>query len=350
MGVNVKDFIAGIGRKTPPPIILFTAGKAPWGKEDFEPYLADEAIEKMIKTHVDPGMQDLALTTFYADETDPGQVAEESRTLPFLVDRRVVLVRNANSYMAMATEKRSPVLPLLDCLETPSESTILMVVAPNADKRKRLFKLFEKNGVVVECPQLDDRNLGEWIRAEVAKCNLTIDSTAVATLIDRVGGKLSDMKNALTLLASFTIGRSSIKEADVMAACADVAESTVWALTDALAQSNTTASLEALHELFAMNKHPDEILGTINWLLESAYRTHPDTQPAAPKPFVANRVAPLAKKFSLQKLIDALALCTRTQFALRTTGANHHLLLEMLVIKLAVVNSSRQRRQHTSGN
>ena len=344
MGVLIQDFVATIGKKALPPIILFTAGKAPWGKEDFDPYLADEAIEKIMKTHVDPGTQDLALTIFYADETDPGQVAEESRTLPFLVDRRVILVRNANSYMAMATEKRSPILPLLDCLESPSESTILMLVAPNADKRKRLFKAFEKNGVVVECPQLDDRNLGNWIRAEVAKCNLTIDSPAVAALIDRVGGKLSDMKNALNLLVSFTIGRSTIKETDVMAACADVAESTVWALTDALAQSNTTASLEALHELFAMNKHPDEILGTIHWLLESAYRAHADTQPAAPKPFVANRVAPLAKKFPLQKLIDALALCTRTQFALRTTGSNQHLLVEMLVIKLAVSNSGRKRR------
>jgi DNA polymerase III delta subunit len=132
-------------------------------------------------------------------------------------------------------------------------------------------------------------------------------------------------------------------EKDVMAACADVAESTVWVLTDAIARSDTTAALEALHELAGMNKSPDEIMGTINWLLENAYRAHPETTLTVPSRFVAEKVTPLARKFSLQKMKAALALCTRTHFALRSTGSNHHLLLEILVIKLAAANSRAPR-------
>ncbi|MCK5861364.1 MAG: DNA polymerase III subunit delta [Candidatus Hydrogenedentes bacterium] len=342
MVAKIQDFIDNIGKHPLPPIILFTSDpKPPWGKDAFEPYLVDEAVDKLVKANIDPGMHDLALTTIYADETDPGQVAEEARTLPFLVEKRVVVVRNASTYMAMNTEKRSPVLPLLACLEDPSDSAILILIASKADKRKRLYKACQKNGVVVECPQLSNPQMAEKIRQKIRKQNLSIKPSAVTALIERVGSKLSDMENAITLLTSFVSGKDTITEKDVQDACADVAESTIWALTDAIAQSNVTASLEALHELIAMNKSPDEIMGTINWLLENAYRVHPETQATVAKPFVAKKVAPLAEKFSLQRLKAALALCTRTHFSLRTTGANHHLQIEILVIKLAKGKSQR---------
>ncbi len=348
MAVNVQRFIQNIGKDAPPPIILFTGGKAPFGKEAFEPYLADVAIDKMIAAHVEPDTRDLALTIAYADETEPGELAEDARTLPFLVEKRVILLRNADVFANISKEKMKTVAPLLDCLESPSETTVLMMVAPGADRRKRFFKLCEKNGVVVECPQLDDRALGTWIRDQVAERNLSISSGAVAALIDRVGGRLADMLNAINLVVNFASG-TSVTEADVESACADVAEATVWALTDAIAQSNTKDALEALHELLAMNKSFEELMGMINWLLETAYRTHPDTLPAPPKPFVKDKVMPLAQKFGVSDLKAALALCTRTHFSLRTTGADQHLLLEILVVKLAAPRGgSRKRvRRHT---
>ena len=346
MAVSIQNFTQAIGKQSPPPIVLFTSGKAAFGKEAFEPYLADMAIDRMIAAHVSPDMRDLALTIAYADETEPGQVAEEARTMPFLVERRVILVRNADVYMSMSSEKKSPLLPLLECVESPCDTTVLMLVAPNADRRKRLYKACEKNGVVVECPQLDDRALAQWIRERVSERELTISAGAVAALIERVGSRLSDMVNAINLVTNYVSGGEAVTEADVRDACADVAEATVWALTDAIAQSNTTAALEALHELLAMNKNFEEIMGIINWLLESAYRAHPDTRPSVSKRFVADKVTPLARKFTVEKLVAALALCTRTHFSLRTTGADQRLLLEMLVIKLAAARGKRATAGH----
>jgi DNA polymerase-3 subunit delta len=78
-----------------------------------------------------------------------------------------------------------------------------MLVAPTADKRKRMYKACDKSGIVVECPQLDDRALSTWIQENLSERGLTIDATAITALISRVGGKLSDMVNALTLLTNF---------------------------------------------------------------------------------------------------------------------------------------------------
>lgn len=335
MILNVVEFTKMVGVTPLPPVILFGPGKPPWQKEEFEPYLVDCALDKLMEVYVDPSLRDLAFSVFYADETPPGTVAEEARTVPFLAERRVVLVRNADVYMAMGSDKRSPLQPLLQFIENPPEASLLILVSPSLNRLKPLYKLSEKNGVFVECPQLGDKEYTGWIQDEVAKVGNTISHAALTLLIDRVGGKMGDMRNAVNLICNFAGTGKAITEEHVLAASGDVAETTIWALTDAIAASAPAAALECLHELLSMNKSPEEIIGTLNWLLESTYRAHPDTPIKLGKPFVERKVAPLTRKFSPKRLAAALAMCTKTNFALRSTGTDAHLLLEMLIIKLA---------------
>lgn len=351
MILDAEQFMKQIGRQTPQPIILFAPGKPPSiNKEDFEPYLVDRAIEAIIAAYVDPSMRDLTYTSVYAEETAPGEIAEEASTLPFLAERRVILVRNAEKYSLMSDDKRSLLTPLLDYIKNPSNTTILMFIASSIDKRRRFYKSCEGSGVVVECPQLSDARLADWIRKEVQKRERAISPDGVQALIEKAGGRLADQANEIVLVCNFVEQGATIREEQVQAACADVAETTIWALTDAIAASNTSAALGALHELVAMNKVPDEIIGTINWLLESAYRTLPETQATLKSSFVARKVGPLGRKFGLNKLVAAMALCTRTQFSLRTTGADKQLLLEMLVIKLSAAGAARDAAQKRAAN
>ncbi len=349
MILEMEQFMKRIVGDLPGNVILFAPGKNhPRGNDTFEPYLADEAVNAIVKAYVDPGMRDLTYTAAYAEETAPGAIAEEASTLPFLAERRVILVRNAEKYNLMSGEKRSPLAPLLDYLDNPSSTTILIFIASSVDKRKRFYKSCESKGVVVECPQLNNAKLAAWIKDQIRDRERTISSDGLRELMERVGGKLNDMANAITLVCNFVETGGAVTEIEVRAACADVAETTVWALTDAIAASKTAAALEALHDLFAMNKKPEEIIGTINWLLESAYKAMPETQANLEKRFVADKVVPLGKKFGLKKLIAALALCTKTHFAMRTTGADAQLMLEMLVIKLSVSGPARSRTRRAS--
>ena len=335
MILNIVEFMKKVGRETLPPTILFGPGKPPWGKEPFEPFLVERALEKLLSVYVDPSLRDLAYSALYAEETSPGAVAEEARTPPFLAEKRVILVRNADLFMAMNSDKRSPIQPLLQFIEDPPDTALLILISPSANKVKSLYKLCEKNGIIVECPQMDDKSYAAWIRGQIEKRGNSITPHALNLLMERVGTKMSDMHNAINLVSNFVGAGNKIEEEHVFAACADVAEATVWALTDAIAVSDITAALECLHELLALNKNPDEIMGILSWLLESTYRAHPETPIKLGKPFVERKVAPLTKKFSPSRLVAAMAMCTKTHFAFRTTGTDTRLLLELLVVKLA---------------
>lgn len=339
--MHANELLDQIGKRPLPPVLLFAPGQAPFQKEPWEPALAERAIERIIATHVDPGMRDMCLSVFHADETKVGDIVLEAQTLPFLVERRVIVVRNADRYNAMSGDKNSALSPMIHYLDNPSETTLLLMISEKVDKRKKLYKGCQKAGAIVECPQLDDRALGDWIRAEVRARGKEIDGGAINELIHRGGSRLGDINNAIGLVTTYVGDAPRVAQDDVVAACADVAEETVWALTDAIAASDPDRALSTLFQLADLGKSPDEIMGLINWLLDSAYRALPETGAQLKSSFVGKKVMPLAHKLGLEKLKRAFALCTETHLMIRSTGTDQMLALELLVIKLSAPRGRR---------
>ena len=335
--MHVRDLLDKIGKSPLPPVMLFCPGAAPFQKEPWEPLLADRAIQRISAEYVPDGLGDLVYSVFYADETPIGDIILEAKTMPFLAERRVVLVRNAEKYNTMSGERGSPLKSLLDYIDSRCDSAVMMLVSSQIDKRKKFYKAVEKAGGIVECPQLDDAELNKWVRSEVEARGKSIEQDAVTEIIRRSGSRLSDISNAVNLVSTFLGAAQVIREQDIIAACADVAEESVWALTDAIAASDAEKALRTLRQLTDFGKAPDEIMGLINWLLETAYQASPETTLSVRSKFVERKVLPLAKKLGLAKIKAAFALCTDTHFMMRTTGVDKDLALEMLVIKLASV-------------
>lgn len=331
-----RELLPKIGSDILPPVILLCPGTAPFNKEAWEPVMAERVVDAIVQHYVDPSLRDLAYSVFYADETDAGHIVLEAQTLPFLAERRVIIVRNAARYADMSGEKGSSLAPIIEYLKSPNDATLLVFVANRVDKRKKFFTGCKAAGEIVECPQLEDGEMSAWIREEAGKLGKRIEPAAVEELIARAGGRLGDVSNALTLVSNF-VGATTpgIRAEDVVAACADVAEESIWNLTDAIANSDSAAALRTLHQLLDLGRSPDEILGTINWLLENAYHAAPETPFEVKSKYVGRKVAPLLKKLALPKLRDALTLVTKTHFLTRTTGTDKELLLEVLVTRLS---------------
>jgi DNA polymerase-3 subunit delta len=283
----------------------------------------------MIQLYVEPSMRDLCFNAYYADEADPSEIVSVAQTFPFLAERRVVLVTNAEVY-----ESDSLSAPIMHYLEHTSETTLLMLVAARLDRRKAFFKACEKHAVVVECPELREPEAKAWARREIEARQKTIDGSALDQLVGRTGTRLGDVNNAVSLVCNYVGEASAIRAADVVAACSDVSEEEIWTLTDAIAASDTNKAIHALRDIMDQGKNEFEVLGSINWLLKTAYMvTIPKS--GRVKPFLADKVRPLADKLGREKFRDAFRLCMDTEILFRSTGVDRALALELLVVKLA---------------
>lgn len=330
--LNVQEFLRKFPKVDLRPVVLFCPGKAgPRAREStFEPLLAEESAAKIAEAFVDESLRDMAYAVFYADETKAGEITLEAQTLPFLSERRVILVRNAQVY-----ESDSAGRAMLHYLQDPADTTLLLLIANSVDRRLKFYKSCERKGLIVECPELTERELGRWVQKSAAAEGKRLEESAVRELLRRAGTHLSDVKNALELVLGYAQQSDVVRESDVTAACADVAEEEVWALTDAIAASQPAAALQALKKLIDLGKQEDYLLGMINWLLKTAYTVAREETASSVSPFLAQKMLPLVRKLGIAKLKAAFSLITDTQFLMRSTGVDKFLALELLVLKLA---------------
>ncbi len=337
--MKAAEFMRAVEKGPIGPVYLFCPHKPPRARDpSFEPLLAQRAVARAVEALVDPGLRDLCYSVYYAEEADPAEIVSVARTFPFLADRRVVVIHNAERY-----EAESVGGPLLEYLAEPADTTVMLLVANRIDRRLKLYKACEKGGEIVECPELKDHELALWIHDEVKAVGKSIEPDAVTEIVSRTGGRLSEVCNAVQLVSGYIGDAPTIRADDVAIACADVAEDEVWAFTDAIAQSNTHDAIRVLRQLIDLGKNEFEIMGMINWLLKTAYAVAAGIgSELKVSPYQAGKVRPLVEKLGVRKLRDAFSLCMETEILLRSTGVDRALALELLAIKLAAPRRARK--------
>ncbi len=329
--MRALEFLQRIDDEPVRPLYLLCPYKTERRKHpSYEPLLAQRVAEKLTKRLVTPETRDLAFASFHADEADIHEIIETAETYPFLAERRVVLVNEAQHF-----EKGPASGPLISYLEAPAETAVMILVASAVDRRSKLYKACEKQGLIIGCEELRSNELHEWIQQEVKAEGKQIEAAAVKELATRAGSRLSDVENAIRLVCNYVGENGKIRAEDVAAACADVAEEEVWAMTDAIAASDTAKALRCLRQLMELGKSEMEIMGTINWLLKTAYYVAASPPDRRVPSFQAEKVRPLVRKLGVRKLRDAFRLCIEAELMLRSTGVDRTLALELLVVKLA---------------
>lgn len=149
-----------------------------------ESYYPDKACEAIISRALNDDERDFNQTIFYGLDTSVADVASEARSYPMMSDRRLVVLKEAQSLGGL--ENIAPY-----CAE-PMESTVLVILmhGASADKRKALYKNVLKNGIVLESPVLRDYEAVPWVSSYYKEKGLKISPEAAAMLVEYAGTDL----------------------------------------------------------------------------------------------------------------------------------------------------------------
>lgn len=97
----------------------------------------------------------------------PGEVIDLAQTMPFLAERRVLVIENSGFF------KRGGEA-LAEYLADPATSAYFLFVETEIDKRSRLYKAAAARGRVIECKTPDEGVLKRWVVELLAKENKRI--------------------------------------------------------------------------------------------------------------------------------------------------------------------------------
>ncbi len=158
-----------------------------------EAYFIDSIMDHLAKDVLSEGEKQFNLTVLYGMETDSGQILDTARRFPMMAERQVVLVREAQNLRITEFDK------LESYMEDPVPTTILAFAykGKKPDRRKKVFKLIEKNGVLFESKPISDNKLPEWIENFVHHYNRKITPKASFMVAEHIGNNLSTLVNEL---------------------------------------------------------------------------------------------------------------------------------------------------------
>ena len=160
-----------------------------------EPYYIDKIadfIENNILTEEERGFNQMIL---YGKDVTIGDIVGNAKRYPMMAERQVVIVKEAQ-HLSSSIES------LAAYVDKPQDSTVLVVCYKYAkiDKRKKLYKSVNKNGVLFESKKLYENQVSEWIKKVLKSKGYSITPKASVLLVEFLGTDLSKINNELEKL------------------------------------------------------------------------------------------------------------------------------------------------------
>ncbi|MDD3248850.1 MAG: DNA polymerase III subunit delta [Smithella sp.] len=144
----------------------------------------------------------------------------------------------------------------------------LMLTADAVDKRKKIFKVIQKTGVVLHFGKIKEAATRETLKGEARKlldgCGKSLTSAAWAALGKKTGFRLRPSLNELQKLVVFAGEKAVIGEEDVETVVGKTKEDSIFELTNALSEKKAKAALLALQALLDQGEPPLMILAMIS--------------------------------------------------------------------------------------
>lgn len=226
-------------------------------------HLRDEARRRIIAQTVGDADPQVCLTSFDAT-VELAAVLDELRTLPFLAPHRVVIVREAESFVSANREA------LEHYFDAPVTSATLILEVGTWPGNTRLAKKLKSVGELIECASPEGAKLLGWIRAEVEKRGKTIAPDAAGLLAEWIGPSLTTLSTELDKVVTYLGERPTVTVQDVTAIVTASASPEAFAVTNAITNGDARAALRAMAAALQTRGAEFALLGQIAWHIRRA--------------------------------------------------------------------------------
>ena len=331
-----RNFFRDLKKRESPAPVYYLYGE--------ETFMLDEAVDAVLDFAAPDGLNDFNYDSFQGRDASGEAIVSACEMLPMMVDRRIVVVRDAQDMPMQELEELS------DYLDDPAETTCLIVHANTTQKsldgRKSIVRKLKKAGVSCEFAALYENEVGEILNRHSRKRDLRLTPAAVAYLIEAVGTDLTTLNSSLDKIDLF-IGETDesprlVDDDTVREVVADTKVRTVFDLTDALGDQKFEEALRVLDSMLLNGEPPLRILAMVARHFRIVARLHdPEVRSLSGRndkakavgvvPFFLKDYQRHARKFSLEDLTTIREKLLEVDQALKSAGLDDRTLMESLL-------------------
>jgi DNA polymerase-3 subunit delta len=222
-----------------------------------ETYLRDQAARAIAGEALrDTLLLEFNDSSFSLTTDDARDARAAAEQLPMMSSRRVVRVNNFGRLREAEEEV------LLSYLERPLETSVVIFIGDDIDKRKKLAKTLMSKAAFEFLP-LKPAELQAWIKSHLKRLKADIDPRALQRILELIASDLHTVTNELNKLAAAALPSGRITIELVNELIGRSREHMNWELTDHIVSRNRKAALRTLKDLLDDQVEPVMLIGLI---------------------------------------------------------------------------------------
>jgi DNA polymerase III subunit delta len=281
------------------------------------------------------------------EELDVGAVVDACLTPPFLIDRRVVVVREAGRLLTADVPR------LVEVVRQPLPTTVLILVGGGGVVPAPLVKAIREHGQIIDVTTSKAGERKTWLHEHLRDAPVRLEPAAADVLARHVGEDLGRVEGLLGALRAAYGDGARISADDLTPYLGEAGGVPRYELTDAIDKGDPGRALVVLHRLLdAGGLAPMQIMATLhghfaNMLALDGDDVVGERDAAAllgTAPFVAKKALEQSRRLGSAKIAEAITLIAAADLDVRgMSGLDAGLVIEILVARLA--RQTRPARQ-----
>ena len=305
----------------------------------------------------DPSMADLNTIRLNGESLNFEALQADALTMPFLADRRLVIVENARSLLAKAGKDASE--KYLDLFATlPVSSALVLVVDDQVSKRRGernwenhksyawVTKWIEENGkkgIIIDCLLPVDEDMPAWIMRKAKELGGAFRPDAAHLLVSYIGNNTLQAAHEIEKLITY-VGAAGVVEPDhVTLLTAHEQEGNIFALTDALGERNAVRAMQEFQllteksdvmELSGMIHRQFRLLIQAREIIDEGGSVQQIEKELKMLNFIARKLYTQAQRFSLRQLLEIYSQLLDIDEGIKTGGMPGQTAYELLIADL----------------
>ena len=276
------------------------------------------------------------LSTFTGKVTDINSIIEIAETLPFFTDYRCILIENSGLFSS-ANE-------LSEYIDKIPESTVIIFAEAEVDKRTKLYKAVNKQGLSVEFEVQKESDLVNVIIKKFAADKIQISSDLARYFVSRIGTSMDELFSEADKLISYVYEKRTVTKEDIDNVCARQLSDKIFDIMDYMGKKDRENAIGYYLDLIGLQESPVKILSLINNHFTRLYNVK--NLAAEGKsgeiasllklpPFFVKKYIDQANNFSFEKLKDALEYGIFADNAIKTGEMNAYIAVESMIVKFS---------------
>ncbi|WP_371370621.1 DNA polymerase III subunit delta [Sporomusa aerivorans] len=320
-----------------------------------ETYQLRQIEQALIAGIVAPEDRDMNLIVFEKDPP-PEELINTIETIPFLGGKNLIIVRGAALFSAGRKGSSGEVQDKTDAVterlvqlfaSMPAYSHVVFIATDKPDKRRKIYKAIEKNGVICEAAPLKGKALRNWLTERLREIKIKMAPEAQEHLLAAVSMmpqvSLDFLNNELEKVVLYTAGKSLVTRQDLTQILSSVPEVSIFTMVEALSQKQTPQAITLLREQLTAGEHPVRILALLArqvrqlWqakeLMHSGYGSREVAEYFKVPGFIGEKLVKQSQGFTRDKLQKAMLSLADADRSLKSSRTGP-VVLEKIIIEL----------------